>query len=454
MTSTTPGASTDGVPPPSRAELRKVRAATILAQSTEWYDFFLYTTAAALVFPRVFFSTSFSPLAATLSSFATIAVGFVARPIGGAIFGHFGDLRGRKPALAVTLVLMALATFAIGVLPGYAAIGLMAPLVLTALRVVQGLALGGLWGGAVLLATEYAPKGQRGRFGAWAQIGLPIGLILSSGAFFAAAGLTDKASFLAYGWRVPFLAGGVVVIGALILQLRLEDTPAFRAVAKQPKRSPVLRVLREHPRRILIAVGVYLVVGGSFYVCTTGALAYGTGTLGLSRNTMLAVISLGALSMCVSIPGFSILSDRIGRSRVYVLGVVLTLLWAWPMFALFDTRQPLLAGIAVVVGMFISGIMYGPTAALFSELFPVDMRYSGASLGYQLSNVVGGGFAPLIMTSLLAATGSSYSVSVYVVVMGLITLGCLGLLRSMRRAESGVVDPDEVAPDEAEVTTA
>jgi MFS family permease len=426
----------------TRGLLRKVRAATVLAQSTEWYDFFLYTTAAALVFPKAFFAPSFSPLAATLSSFATIAVGFIARPIGGAVFGHIGDRRGRKPALVMALILMAVATFAIGLLPGYATIGLAAPILLTVLRIAQGLALGGQWGGAVLMATEYAPVGKRGIYGAWAQIGLPVGLILSSGAFFLVAGLMDQAAFLSYGWRIPFLVGGIVVIAALVLQLRLEDTPAFRVASRAPARrsSPVLTVLRQHPGRILVTVGVFLVVGGSFYIYTTGILAYGTATLGVTRNTMLLVVVVGAAFMGLAIPLFAALSDRVGRRRVFVAGVILTLLWSVPLFLLVNTGRPALIGVGVAVAMFFNGIMYGPTAALFSELFPTEVRYSGASLGYQLSNVVGGGFAPLIMTSLLASTGTTVSISIYIAVLALVTLVSLALLPKAWVAETAV-DP-------------
>ncbi len=416
----------------SPRELRRVRIATLLGQSTEWYDFFLYTTAAALVFPKVFFSPSFSPLVATLSSFATIAVGFVARPVGGALFGHLGDRHGRRRALVVALALMAAATFAIGVLPGFATIGLAAPLLLSLLRIAQGLALGGQWGGAVLLATEYAPPGRRGAYGAWAQIGLPLGLILSSGAFFLVAGTTSAEAFLDWGWRIPFLVGGVVVLVALLVQLRIEDTPAFRdnAATGRPRRSPVLQVIKDHPARILVTIGTFLVVGGSFYVYTTGTLAYATQTLKLTRNTMLVAIMVGAAFMAVSIVVFSRLSDRIGRRPVFLIGVVATVVWAFPYFMLVDTGNPVVVGAGIAVAMFVNGIMYGPTAALFSELFPVAVRYSGASLGYQLSNVVGGGFAPLVMTSLLASTGTSASVSVYIVVMGLITLGALAALRT------------------------
>ncbi|MET7991941.1 MFS transporter [Amycolatopsis sp. NPDC005232] len=427
-----PSGSPPDEPAISPAELRRVRIATLLGQSTEWYDFFLYTTAAALVFPRVFFSASFSPLAATLSSFATIAVGFVARPVGGALFGHLGDRHGRKKALVIALALMAAATLAIGLLPGFAAIGIAAPAALLVLRICQGLALGGQWGGAVLLATEYAPRGKRGAYGAWAQLGLPLGLIVSSAAFFVAAGATSADSFFAWGWRVPFLLGGALVVVALLVQMRIDDTPAFRRAAKrrgESHRSPVLQVIREHPRRIVVTIGVFLVVGGSFYVYTTGTLAYATQVLKISRNTMLVSIMIGAAAMAVSIVIASRLSDRVGRRPVFLVGAVGTILWAFPYFALLDSASPPVVGVAIAVAMFINGVMYGPTAALFSELFPVAVRYSGASLGYQLSNVVGGGFAPLVMTSLLASTGTSASVAGYVIVMGFITIGALLALR-------------------------
>lgn len=432
---------------PSSAELRRVRFTTLMAQSTEWYDFFLYTTAAAIVFPAVFFSADFSPLAATLSSFATVAVGFVVRPLGGALFGHFGDRRGRKPALVVALLLMAVATLLIAVLPGFATLGLAAPVLLTLLRVLQGLALGGQWGGAVLLATEYAPPGKRGAYGAWAQVGLPVGLGLSSATFLVVVNLVGGPAFLSWGWRIPFVIGGLLVLVALAMQLRLHETPAFRDVANRAAsvpRSPVVEVIRKHPGRILTTIGVFLVVGGSFYVFTTGTLAYATGTLGIPRETMLVIIIIGAAAMAALVFPASSWSDRYGRRRVFGTGVVLTLLWLLPFAALVGTGDPLLVGVGVVVAMGIGGVMYGPTAALFSESFPVHLRYSGASLGYQLSNVVGGGFAPLIMTSLLASTGSLLSVVGYVTVMGVITLVSLRVLGAPD--QEGAVAASPVVP--------
>ncbi|GAA4546745.1 MFS transporter [Pseudonocardia xishanensis] len=408
-----------------------MRFTTLMAQSTEWFDFFLYTTAAAIVFPTVFFSAAFSPLAATLSSFATVSVGFVVRPIGGALFGHFGDSRGRKPALVVALLLMAASTLLIAVLPGFATLGLAAPVLLTLLRVLQGLALGGQWGGAVLVATEYAPPGKRGAYSAWAQVGLPIGLALSSGAFLVVVGLFDPTAFLVWGWRIPFVIGGLLVLAALAMQLRLQETPAFRNLAAQATtvpRSPVIEVVRRYPGRILVTVGVFLVVGGSFYVITTGTLAYATGTLGIGRQTMLLAIIAGAALMAVVIFPAASASDRYGRRRVFAVGVLVSLASLVPFAALVGTGDPLLAGIGVAMAMGLGGIMYGPTAVMFSESFPVRLRYSGASLGYQVSNVVGGGIAPLIMTSLLAATGSLLSVVLYVAVMGVITLISLRLL--------------------------
>ncbi|MGW5150509.1 MFS transporter [Rhodococcus koreensis] len=411
--------------------LRRVRLTTVTAQTTEWFDFFIYTTAAALVFPAVFFSSSLSPLAATLSSFATVTVGFVARPIGGALFGHIGDKHGRRPALLLALATMAVGCLIIAVLPGFEQIGIAAPIALTACRILQGLAVGGQWGGGILLATENAPAHRKGLYGSLAQVGLPLGLIFASGALFLISTLLDESTFQSFGWRIPFVLGAVLILFPLVGQLKLEDTAEFKSSADDAgvvRKSPLVQVLREHPGRILKTAGTFIVVGATFYVLTTGMLAYGTQTIGFSRNTMLASLMIGAATMAVTIPLAAFLSDLVGRKPVFMTGAALTALWAFPMFALIETGNLALTTLAIAVGMGLNGAMYGPSAALFAEAFPVEIRYSGISLGYQLSNVLGGGFAPLIMTWLIAATGNTILLSVYIIGLSAITLASLAVL--------------------------
>jgi MFS family permease len=415
-----------------RKRLARVRMTVIGAQTIEWYDFFLYTTAAALVFPKVFFSSSFSPAAATLASFATVTVGFVARPIGSVIFGHIGDRHGRRPALLLALAVMALGCLSIALLPGFAAIGMAAPIALTLCRILQGLAIGGQWGGGVLLATENAPAHRKGLYGSLAQIGLPLGLILSSAAFLLMSAILDSETFTAIGWRLPFAVGAILIIIPIIGQWRLQETTEFmrsRKAETVKAPSPILQVIRHHPGRIVVTAGMFIVVGATFYILTTGMLAYGTQTLGFTRNMMLACVLIGAAAMTLSIVVASHISDLVGRKPVFLTGAGLTALWAFPMFALVNSGNLVSAGVAIGVGMLFNGIMYGPSAVLFSESFPVEIRYSGVSLGYQLSNVLGAGFAPLIMTSLIAATGETAWVSVYIIGLAVITITSVCLLR-------------------------
>jgi MFS family permease len=419
-----------------RKRLARVRMTVIGAQTIEWYDFFVYTTAAALVFPTVFFSSSFSPAAATLSSFATVTVGFVARPIGSVIFGHIGDRHGRRPALLLALTVMAVGCLSIALLPGFSAIGMAAPIALTLCRILQGLAIGGQWGGGVLLATENAPAHRKGLYGSLAQIGLPLGLILASAAFLVLLAILDNESFTAIGWRIPFAVGAILIILPIIGQLRLRETAEYmRSKKVEPAKgpSPVLQVIRHHPGRIAVTAGMFIVVGATFYILTTGMLAYGTQTLGFTRNMMLACVLIGAAAMTLSIVVASHISDLVGRKPVFLTGAGLTALWAFPMFSLINSGSLLSAGVAIGVGMLFNGIMYGPSAVLFCESFPVEIRYSGVSLGYQLSSLLGAGFAPLIMTSLIAATGGTAGVSLYIIGLAVITIASVCLLRVPRR---------------------
>ncbi|MDQ3910971.1 MAG: MHS family MFS transporter [Actinomycetota bacterium] len=424
--------SSVGAATPSPSTIRKVLLASCAASSIEWYDFFIYLTAAALVFPKLFFPADIDPVAGVLASFSTAAVGFVARPVGGVLFGHFGDRLGRKTTLVTALVLMGIATTLVGVLPSYAQIGIWAAVALFVLRICQGLAVGGQWGGAVLLATEYAPPNRRGFYGSFAQMGVPVGLVLGNAFFLVLSATLSSEQFGAWGWRIPFLASIILIGLAMYIQLRLEDTPAFRRLqetAQQTQqedsgsrqRSPIMEVLREHPKQVLLAAGAFFVINGSFYIMITGILDYGTRDLGLSRSSMLTAVLISSIFQIAMLPAFSILSDRVGRRPVYLVGAVLLGLWAFPMFWLIDTKSIVLIAGSLVIGQAFLSMMYGPQAALFSEMFSRRVRYSGASLGYQLASVFAGGLAPIIMVSLLDWTGTSLSVSFYMLAMAALT---------------------------------
>jgi MFS family permease len=389
--------------------------------SIEWYDFFIYATAAALVFPHVFFAARLPPFVALLASYSTFAVGFVARPVGALLFGHLGDKLGRKAALAAALVLMGTATTLVGLLPSYATAGALAPLALVALRLMQGLAVGGQWGGAILLATENAPKSRRGLYGSIAQAGVPVGVVLANLAFLAANGATSAESFMSYGWRIPFLLSVLLIGLGLYIHFRVDDTPAFRqlrqsTVPSKPTRvSPIIEALRRHPRLILLAAGAYISTNLSFYVFITYVVSYGTSPAGLHlpRGTMLsAVLIANAVSMPVLFLAGR-LSDRYGRRRIFMTGVSLAALWAFALFPLVETRSWPWITLAILVGLSLNSVCYGPMAAMFTELFSTGIRCSGISLSYQLGAIVGGGLAPIVATALFARYHSNLWVSFY-----------------------------------------
>jgi MHS family shikimate/dehydroshikimate transporter-like MFS transporter len=412
---------------PRPSTVRKVALAAMAGSAIEWYDFFIYLTAAALVFGPLYFPGT-SEVAGVLASFSTAAVGFVARPVGGILFGHFGDRLGRKPTLVIALLTMGTATTLVGVLPTYATIGVAAPILLFVLRFLQGLAVGGQWGGAVLLATEYAPEDQRGFYGSFAQAGVPVGLLLGNTIFLLISALFGEQAFAAWAWRIPFLFSIVLIAVALYIQLRLEDTPVFRQLEERQhegeeaeSRSPVLEVLRDHPKQVLLAGGAFFVVNGGFYVLITGMLDYGTRTLGVSENAMLAAVLISAVVEGIAIVAMSALSDRVGRRPVFMSGAVLLGLWSFPLFWLVNTGSVPFIIVSLCIAQFFLGMMYGPQAALFSEMFSARVRYSGASIGYQGASVFAGGLAPIIMVWLLETTGTSLSVSFYMFLMAAIT---------------------------------
>lgn len=410
-----------------RRATRKLLGAGLVASSIEWYDFFLYGTAAALVFPKVFFPHS-SALMGTLLAFSTFWAGFVARPIGGVLAGHFGDRYGRKPVVITCLALMGAATFLIGCLPSASAVGALAPTLLVVLRFVQGLAAGGQWGGIMLLLTESAGPKQRGFAGTFGQTSVPVAVIISNLIFVACSGLMPDDAFLSWGWRIPFLASVVMFVVVLYIQTKVEDTPEFRELQREvsrPKstvvRAPLAQVVRDRWGTVLLGCGLLSATNSLFYVSISGLLSYGTGTLELDRNPLLAVVLASSVAMLVVLPWSGHMSDRIGRRPLIMVGGLGVAVWAFPYFRLVDTASLPLIFVAVVVGFVFQCLTYGPIASFLGELFAPAVRYSGASLAYQLSAIIVSGGTPFLMTALIAETGSTLPVSAYIMAMGLIT---------------------------------
>lgn len=408
------------------AQMRAIVWASVIGTTVEWYDFLIYGTAAALVFNKLFFP-SFDPFMGTLAAFGTYAVGFVARPFGGAVFGHFGDRTGRKTMLTLTMLIMGAGTFLIGCLPAYASIGVWAPILLIALRLLQGIGIGGEWGGAVLMVIEHAPEGRRGFYGSLVQVGFPLGVAASTGTFLYMSQAMAEADFLAWGWRLPFLLSAVLIGVGLFIRLRLQETPAFARVREEGvAKAPLLDVLLRQPRTFLIAVGMKVSEVAWVYVLTVFSIVYATTKLGLPRTLILNGILLAALAELVTIPLFGALSDRVGRKPLYVAGSVLSAALAFPVFWLLETRDPTVVVLTLVVVMSLThGLMFGPQAAYMPELFGTRTRYSGASLGCQVSAALSGGFAPIIAAGLLAWAGATWPISLYLIALAAITLAAV-----------------------------
>jgi metabolite-proton symporter len=410
--------------------------ASAVGTTIEWYDFFLYGTVTPLVLNKLFFP-NFDPFVGTLLAYTTFFVGFLSRPIGGVIFGHYGDRIGRKTVLILTLLIMGIATFLIGFLPSYASFGIWAPLLLLVLRIFQGIGIGGEWGGAVLMAVEHSPEGRRGFYGTWPQIGVPAGLLLSAAVVYLLSYLPES-SFLGWGWRVAFWLSAVLVAVGLYIRLKIMETPAFTRIQERRKivHVPFLELFRTHGKNTLLGLGARYIEGVTFNIFGVYSIAYLTGALQLSRQTALAGVMISSAIMIVMLPIFGNLSDRIGRRRLFAIAGLLIGILSFPSFWLMGTKEPLLVWIAITVPFgIIYAAVYGPQAALFSELFDTRVRYTGISFVYQFSGIFASGLTPIIATALLPAGGNKpWLICLYVLVVSIISaLSVFAMRESHRR---------------------
>lgn len=410
--------------------LRRVLVSSVAGTAIEWYDFFLYATAAALVFPRLFFP-SFDPVTGTLASFSTFAIGYLARPFGAIIFGHFGDKIGRKTTLVTTLMIMGLSTFIIGLMPTYGVIGIWAPILIVALRLCQGLGVGGEWGGAVVIVVESVPSAKRGFYGSFPQLGVPIGLLLST-ALFALVSALPGDTFLAWGWRIPFLVSAVLVAVGLYIRLRVQESPVFKNVkaTNQVARAPLMELLKRHPKDLLLTLGTRFATDITFNIINVFALVYATEQLNLPRSLLLNAIIVGSAVELITLPLFGRLSDRIGRRTTYMIGAIFVTVYGFAIFPLLDTRNAFLIILMYVLGIAVSqASVYGVQSTWFAELFGTRVRYTGASLPYQIAGIITSGPAPLIAVYLFATFGHTLPIALYIALTALISLVCAYFLR-------------------------
>ncbi len=413
-----------------RRQLTRAVIASTVGTAIEWYDFFLYSTVTGLVFAKLYFPNS-DPLVGTLQAFLIYAVGFVARPVGAAIFGHFGDRIGRKSTLIATLLLMGLATFAVAFVPTYASIGIWGAVLLTILRFIQGVGVGGEWGGSVLMSMEWTrTNAHRGFVASWPQFGVPAGLFLANLAVLAFSQMSGDA-FLAWGWRVPFALSIILVGIGLYIRLRIMETPVFSRLVKERRieRTPILEVIKRQPREILLTALLRMGEQAPFYIFTAFVFAYGITTLKASQDFLLTAVLAAAVLSFFSIPYFGYLSDRIGRKRMYLIGAAVMAVFGFVYFAMLDTANHVWMFVAIVLSLIPHDMMYGPQAALIAEAFTGRLRYSGASLGYQLASVIAGGPAPLIATAIFAQYHSGYAIATYILFCALLSLISTAMLR-------------------------
>jgi metabolite-proton symporter len=424
-----------------RTPLRRVVMASLIGTTIEWYDFFLYGSAAALVFNKLFFP-EFDPLVGTMLAFATYALGFVARPVGGIVFGHFGDRIGRKRLLMLSLVLMGVATILIGLLPTYAQIGVWAPIALIVLRLVQGFAVGGEWGGAVLMAAEHGDSARRGFWASWPQAGVPAGNLLAAAVLAIMAAVQSEAEFLDWGWRVPFVLSALLVVIGWYIRNRVSESPMFEAeieAAEAPAKVPAIDVLRERPKALVLGAGLRVGENISYYILTVFSLTYLVDVSHESRSVALNALLIGAAVQFFAIPALALLSDRIGRRPVYALGAFGLAVWSFIMFGLLGSGDNASIVLALVVGLVLHGAMYGPQAAFITELFPTRIRYSGVSIAYQLTSIVAGSLAPIIALWLYKEYGSAMPVAIYVAVACVISGISALLARETRGVELAAI---------------
>lgn len=411
---------------PAQRSIVKVVFASLIGTATEWYDFFLFGSAAALVFGEVFFG-EIGGTTGTLYAFMTYALGFAARPLGGIVFGHFGDRVGRKRMLVASLLLMGIGTFAIGVLPTYASIGVTAPILLVLCRLLQGFAVGGEWGGAVLMAAEHGDDANRGFWTSWPRAGVALGNLLATGVLWVLAAVQSESAFLDWGWRIPFLLSAVLVVIGLWVRLTIEESPVFREAQShvaERQHLPIIEVIKEYPREVLVAMGMRLAENISYYIFTVVSITYVTTYLELDKGDILRALLIGAAIQFVWVPIVGALSDRVGRRPLYLIGAVGVGVWTFLFFDLLDSGSPTKFVLAVVVGLLLHSLMYGPQAALFSELFGTSVRYTGASVGYQLASIIAGALAPIIALRLLGdvGDGNTYAVGIYVAIASVLTI--------------------------------
>ncbi len=411
------------------AQLRKAVIASTIGTTIEWYDFFIYGTAAGLIFGKLYFPNS-DPLTATLEAFGTYFIGFIGRPIGAAIFGHYGDRIGRKATLIATLLCMGIATFLVAFVPSYASIGIWGAVILTILRMIQGIGVGGEWGGSVLLAMEWSRHhGERGLIASWPQFGVPCGLFLANLAILAFSSWSGD-QFAVWGWRIPFLISIVLVAIGLWIRLGILETPVFQAILDKNivERAPIAEVIKRQPKEIILSACLRMAEQAPFYIFTAFVFAYTTGTLHMSRDFILIAVLVAACVSFVTIPLSGHISDRIGRRKMYLIGAAVTGIFGFIYFGMVDTATPWIVFLAIVLSLIPHDIQYGPQAALIAEAFTPRLRYSGASLGYQLASIIAGGPAPLIATALFARFHTGYAISVYIAICAVVSLIAAGLM--------------------------